>query len=401
MSSVKAIIRKDKMNARGLAPVYLRTIRNRKAKYIRVDGVFVHPDDWDEKAECVKKSKRVSNYVRLNNLITAQKAKVQDYFIDISDGVRKYNPDQLKSTLTGYSRESFTKYAEAYVESLVTVGNYRMYKKMQSILTKLHDYAGKELKFADIDIDFLKAYEKYLREEKHNATNTILGNYKMIRKLFNDAIREDLIPAELYPFRKYRFKFEQPRIEYLTENELQAIENLELPVNTNIWHTRNLYVFACYAGGIRLGDLLALTWDRITETHLKLMTQKTDTQLDLALPRKAKEILALYKGSARSDTDFVFPFLKKRSKSNILVQRIESKNALINSLLKEIAVLAGITKRLHFHTSRHTFAVRALRRGINIYELSKIMTHSSIKITEIYLNIANEDLDRAMSEAFD
>ena len=183
MSSVKAIIRKDKMNARGLAPVYLRTIRNRKAKYIRVDGVFVHPDDWDEKAECVKKSKRVSNYVRLNNLITAQKAKVQDYFIDISDGVRKYNPDQLKSTLTGYSRESFTKYAEAYVESLVTVGNYRMYKKMQSILTKLHDYAGKELKFADIDIDFLKAYEKYLREEKHNATNTILGNYKMIRKL--------------------------------------------------------------------------------------------------------------------------------------------------------------------------------------------------------------------------
>lgn len=129
MSSVKAIIRKDKMNARGLAPVYLRTIRNRKAKYIRVDGVFVHPDDWDEKAECVKKSKRVSNYVRLNNLITAQKAKVQDYFIDISDGVRKYNPDQLKSTLTGYSRESFTKYAEAYVESLVTVGNYRMYKR--------------------------------------------------------------------------------------------------------------------------------------------------------------------------------------------------------------------------------------------------------------------------------
>ena len=84
-----------------------------------------------------------------------------------------------------------------------------------------------------------------------------------------------------------------------------------------------------------------------------------------------------------------------------MVQRIESKNALINSLLKEIAVLAGITKRLHFHTSHHTFAVRALRRGINIYELSKIMTHSSIKITEIYLNIANEDLDRAMSEAFD
>ena len=54
-----------------------------------------------------------------------------------------------------------------------------------------------------------------------------------------------------------------------------------------------------------------------------------------------------------------------------------------------------------FHTSRHTFAVRALRRGLSIYELSRIMTHSSVKITEIYANIASEDLDNAMLNLFD
>lgn len=399
MSSVKVIIRKDKIKE-GLAPLYLRTILNRKARYIRVEGVAIHPDDWDSKAQCVKKSKRVPNYVRLNNLIEVQKTKAQNYILNVVDGTKRYNPEKLKSAVTGKSGESFTAFANEYIESLEKQGKYRMYKRMKSIMKKLYDYTGKDLKFTDISVEFLKDYEMHLREDCNNATNTILGNYKMIRKLFNDAIREDVIPQEIYPFRKYRFRFEQPQIDYLTEKELQAMESLVLPANTNIWHTRNMYVFACYAGGIRIGDLLALKWGSITDMHLKLTTQKTGCQLDLALPKRAKEILEIYRMDAKDETDFVFPFMKGRHKGNF-IQTIESKNTIINSELKTIAKLAQINKRLHFHTSRHTFAVRALRRGMSIYELSKIMTHSSVKITEIYANIASEDLDNAMLNLFD
>lgn len=400
MSTVKVIIRKDKINSEGLAPLYLRTIRNRKAYYIRVEGISIHPDDWDSEAQYIKKSKRVPNYVRLNNRIEAQKAKAQNYILDVVDGIKRYNPEKFKSTVTGYNRESFMEYANKYTESLQKKGDYRMHKRMKTIMKKLHDYAGRDLKFTDINIDFLKAYETYLREELSNATNTVLGNYKMIRKLFNDAIREDLIPQELYPFRKYRFRFEQPQIDYLTEKELQAMESLELPENTNIWHTRNMYVFACYAGGIRIGDLLVLKWENITDVHLKLTTQKTGAQINLALPKRAKQILELYRPLANGETDYVFPFMK-RNRTNNIIQSVESKNSIINAELKTIAKLAGINKRLHFHTSRHTFAVRALRRGMSIYELSRIMTHSSVKITEIYANIASEDLDNAMLNLFD
>lgn len=399
MSSVKVILRKDKIKE-GLAPLYLRTILNRKARYIRVEGVDIHPDDWDSKAQCVKKSKRVPNYVRLNNLIEVQKTKAQNYILNVVDGTKRYNPDKLKSAVTGKNGESFTAFANEYIGSLEKQGKYRMYKRMKSIMKKLHDYAGRDLKFTDISVEFLKDYEMHLREDCNNATNTILGNYKMIRKLFNDAIREDVISQDIYPFRKYRFRFEQPQIDYLTETELQAVEALELPVNTNIWHTRNMYVFACYAGGIRIGDLLVLKWENITDVHLKLTTQKTGAQIDLALPKRAKQILELYRPMANGETDYVFPFMK-RNRTNNIIQSVESKNSIVNAELKTIAKLAGINKRLHFHTSRHTFAVRALRRGLSIYELSRIMTHSSVKITEIYANIASEDLDNAMLNLFD
>lgn len=46
MSSVKAILRIDKINAKGLAPLYLRSTHNRKSAF-KALGIYIHPDDWD------------------------------------------------------------------------------------------------------------------------------------------------------------------------------------------------------------------------------------------------------------------------------------------------------------------------------------------------------------------
>ena len=66
------------------------------------------------------------------------------------------------------------------------------------------------------------------------------------------------------------------------------------------------------------------------------------------------------------------------------------------SNLKRIAKKAGIKKNLSFHTSRHTFATWALRKGIRIEYVSKLLGHASIKETQIYAKIVNEELDKAM-----
>ena len=54
MSSVKAILRIDKINAKGLAPLYLRSTHNRKSAF-KALGIYIHPDDWDAVAEKVRK----------------------------------------------------------------------------------------------------------------------------------------------------------------------------------------------------------------------------------------------------------------------------------------------------------------------------------------------------------
>jgi integrase/recombinase XerD len=48
-------------------------------------------------------------------------------------------------------------------------------------------------------------------------------------------------------------------------------------------------------------------------------------------------------------------------------------------------------RRFRVHDLRHGFAIRALREGMGIYELSRHLGHTSVSTTEIYLNhVTNE-----------
>ena len=58
--------------------------------------------------------------------------------------------------------------------------------------------------------------------------------------------------------------------------------------------------------------------------------------------------------------------------------------------------MAGIDKKFSFHSARHSWAVRALQKGMRIEYVSKLMRHASVKQTEVYAQILNEELDKAM-----
>ena len=68
----------------------------------------------------------------------------------------------------------------------------------------------------------------------------------------------------------------------------------------------------------------------------------------------------------------------------------------VNKSLKTVAKRVGITKNVTTHIGRHTWATRALRKGIPVEKVSKLMGHSNILQTLEYAKIVNSDLDKAM-----
>ncbi len=121
--------------------------------------------------------------------------------------------------------------------------------------------------------------------------------------------------------------------------------------------------------------------------------------MSIKLPNKAIEIVKSYHTKKSGPTDFIFPILDNDVDLSIpeeAYSQISSATAYINKNLKLLAKKAEIDKPLSFHISRHTRATRALRKGISIDKVSKLMGHSQLRETQIYAKIVNEELDKAM-----
>jgi integrase/recombinase XerD len=69
--------------------------------------------------------------------------------------------------------------------------------------------------------------------------------------------------------------------------------------------------------------------------------------------------------------------------------------------LKTLAARAGLDPaKVRPHVLRHTFATEALRRGVSLAALQRILGHSDIKVTQLYLHLAWEDVRREYQAAF-
>jgi len=314
----------------------------------------------------------------------------------------------IKSKLVGNGPAEFFSYFEKQIRLRTeefSIGTILHYK---TVLAKLKNYWKKErLYFEDVNVQLIKDFQEYLIYELKNHTNTIHSNLKIIRTVINDAVAEGLIPYEKNPFNMIKLRSEKTSRQFLSDEELDRLEDLTLLEGSQLNHHRNLYLFSAYTAGIRISDLLNMRWRNVYDGHLYFQIKKNKEDIGIKLPYKSLSILQNYRALAEQaqnrkfvDPDsFIFPLLQmeKDEKDKLKIyQAISSANAYANKDLRKLTKLAKIDKEISFHTARHSWAIRALQKGMRIEHVSKLMGHASVKNTEVYAKIQNEDLDKAM-----
>lgn len=401
MASVNFVLRESKLNKAGEAPIYLRVIKDRKTRFVSI-GLAVLPEHWDNAKQKVKS--KHPNSARANAFLATKFAEAQNTVLTEETKKKSITTKQLKQALKGKPAVDFLEYADKYKNALEANEKHGTHIKYSAVISKLKAYhKSPDLSFDEIDVSFLAQYEQYLRDTLHNSINTIHGNLKILRKLFNDAVREEIIEPNSNPFLRYKLKTEKTKRNYLTGDELLKIESLDLKAGTMLNNHRNMFVFASYAGGIRISDLLQLTWQNFDGTHIRFTMQKTAEPVAVKLPTKALQILEYYKPLTGSlKTNYIFPLLSRKSiaTKKELQSAISGSTAYVNKNLKELLKLAEIDKPISFHCSRHGFAVSALQKGIRIEYVGKLLGQESLKTTQIYAKIVNSELDKAM-DVFD
>ena len=128
---------------------------------------------------------------------------------------------------------------------------------------------------------------------------------------------------------------------------------------------------------------------------------------------KAQLALKEYLNDRRDENPYLFPLSVAKLKRDdpathklqkvrenwykhpVLVSKTEpSTRDTVNATMKKVAKRAGV-EGAHAHRFRRTAATFALRRGMHMLQVSKMLGHENINTTQIYLDIDEKDLERA------
>ena len=135
-----------------------------------------------------------------------------------------------------------------------------------------------------------------------------------------------------------------------------------------------------YSCGLRLTEILNLEIRDIDSNRMLVHVRGGKGGKDRYTPLSKQQLNHLkdyYRQDFRKIKDFLFPGKSGRMDRS-------SANTYFRKHLRKI----GIRKPGTFHTLRHTFATHLLEDGVNILVIQKLLGHSCIKTTMIYLHIA-------------
>ena len=390
--SVLFIIKKSKLLKNGEAPICMRITVNKRVAEVMIKR-SIPVDLWNQKKECSKGKDRVA--IELNHYINTVRAKVLQIHRELEIDNKPITADIIKDCFYGRDKVQRTLlevYAEhnekcraligkEYTESTVT--------KFDTSINRLKEYIRScyhrdDIMLAGLDGQFIRDFDFWLKTEKHCQNNSALKHLKNLKKVVRIALANDWIKKN--PFYGIHFKQEEVNVEFLSREELDVLMNKEFTIK-RLEQVRDIFVFCCFTA-LAFVDVQQLSREHLIKDNngalwIRKARQKTNQMCNIPVLSIPQRILRKYEDNAEC------------IKKGVLLPIIS--NQRMNAYLKEIADLCGITKRLTTHVARHTAAtVVFLANDVSMENVSKILGHSNIRMTQHYAKVLDRSIMRDM-----
>lgn len=261
-------------------------------------------------------------------------------------------------------------------------------KRYRFLLNRLTEY-GKMTQWSDVTVEGIMDFDAWLRSLKSTAEDgeatakgrlgdglsdgAVYNYHKCLKALLRRAHSFDKISDN--PYEKLHGKIkrgDRENVEYLTEDEMQAIENLELPLGSKMDQCRDLFVFQMWTG-LAYSDAEAFDISLYKKVGNKWIN--TGERIKTGVPYISQ---------------LLPPVVKVLQKYDWHVPQID--NAQYNRTLKYIGMAAGISTPLHSHLARHSFATYMLSQGTRIENVGKMLGQTNIRTTQRYAKVLAKDV---------
>lgn len=182
----------------------------------------------------------------------------------------------------------------------------------------------------------------------------------------------------------------------------EAIKLTKIPKKRYLTGLRNLAILRIMLNmGLRVGEVANLKPGNVNLVNQKLrvVDGKGGKDRDLIIPLSVVDTLKEWKQRKPKDAKYFFTTIKNRKDGKFASskgKKLSVRN--IQAMVEKYAKRAGINKNVTPHTLRHTFATEYYRQTKDIETLRMILGHSDISTTQIYVTLANIDVENAMNE---
>lgn len=230
----------------------------------------------------------------------------------------------------------------------------------------------------EVTPDFLQKFQIFLKSISTSGKAAgINRNVRAIRTLMRQAEAWNLIGEQRWS-NVHKLREPKGRVEFHSPEEIAILLDRMTP------NWKLVILLGCRAG-LRRGEMAQLRWQDIdfANNQIYVAPNKTDKHRFVPLAKDLR--LALETAKNTTMDDFVVHVGEESARNS---------NYFITAAYKKHT--EKLPFRCFLHKLRHTFASHLVQAGVDLYRVSKLLGHSSIKMTEIYAHLAPEDLQTAV-----
>lgn len=363
--------RKSKKDKQGQAPVEISLIINGQRKFINCP-FKCSPEDFAKK----RRPKYIQSYLDL------QRVKVATVVTEMAANGIPLTAEALREYIraggvTSYTiRELFTDYFKLLSKRVDHGITYVVYTKYCNVRDRFYEHISPDKEVTAITPAVIQEFYAKLRQRYQDSTSG--GMMTKLKTVITYAL--DNSRLKVNPFQNVRITKGTPKLEYLTEDEIQRLLNKKIDIE-RLEKVRDLAIFQI-ASGLSYSDTQALQPEDIKidaeGTHFITKSRlKTGVEYTAVLFPEGVTVIKKYDGK---------------------LPRIS--NQRLNSYLKELQDICGISKTLHTHIFRKTYGTRLLNRNVRLETVSKCLGHSNTQITaSTYAKLLKETIIKEVRQA--
>ncbi len=380
LPTIRVEMRNEKdLNAKGETSLRYVIRLLGEGKVCKATGYTVKPNLWDKKTRRALGNSEESKL--LNRAISLKIAEFESYFEKMRAWEKRITLKSVNDFFHDRRFDDFFGFFDSLLLERKALNEKSTCVKDAVCRNRLEDYATsvgyRNLKFVDINLEFLKGFDKFLIWKMGIQSNSADNYHKVLKVVLKEAIVSEIIDRNPYlGFKPIETKKGSPKAT-LTSEEVNALRNLTFDFEEikYLEKTRDVFLFMLNTG-MRFSDVKNLhlsnrdTLENGKHVFLNIVQKKTKKAVQIYLNWEAR--MMIHRVRLKHATD-------ERMFGSLTLQPF-------NRNLKELAKMIGTEKELSSHVARHSLGTFLYNfRGLGRDSIGEILGHKKSSVTDGYI----------------